>query len=290
MATESLNTVKGMTDPYSTEITSLVLDVLLKFSYFELVILLVGLGLFFSTLLPIYVRHRFSIAIPDGLIKGAEESIRVIAGLCVLLIAFCLIRAQGDHRAVEDVVAREATVMIKLHRAFHSFGGEEGDILKKNLLTYSETIIDNEWSLLKEGKRSDLADAQLGVIALQTKSLDPKSPKQQISRSEILVSFGQLSDLREARISAAKVKLPDYLWGGVLAALTTMLVIGWMINPLFKLLTQVGGCWCGLMVLLSMLITTVGHVNGPSAVTPAQILDAHEVMSTHLEESESDQK
>ena len=45
--------------------------------------------------------------------------------MTVLLLAFCLVRVQGDHRTVEDLVAREVTIIFKLNRALTGFDSEE---------------------------------------------------------------------------------------------------------------------------------------------------------------------
>ena len=50
----------------------------------------------------------------EHLAKGAEEGFKLFTSITLLLIAFSLVRVQGDHRNVEDLVSRESALIFKL--------------------------------------------------------------------------------------------------------------------------------------------------------------------------------
>jgi hypothetical protein len=85
---------------------------------------LIVLTVFFSctTVIPYFVRRRLSWKPSEPFVKGAEESFKLFTSLTMLLLTFCLVRVQVDHRNVEDLVSREATIVIKMNRSLISYG------------------------------------------------------------------------------------------------------------------------------------------------------------------------
>jgi hypothetical protein len=189
----------------------------------------------------------------------------------VLLLAFCLVRVQGDHRTVEDLVAREATIIFKLNRALNGFDSDEIDVLRENLKLYTASIIDVEWPLLAHGERSEATSDLLLILVQGCRELDPKTPMQQLARAEILGTLTQMSDVREARLSAANLTLPIYFWQALLSAIALLIIFGWMQSPLPKMVAYVGGVTLGVSLLLTVLITTDEMFLGDSRVTSAAI-------------------
>ncbi|NEX64488.1 bestrophin-like domain [Noviherbaspirillum galbum] len=244
--------------------------------------LLLTMGLTMSTIAPLVARRYFHWAPSEPLAKGAEESFKVMISLSLLLLAFCMVRSQGDHRSVEDLVSREATVIIKLDRAFAAFGGSNGTRMQGVLMNYADAVVKKEWPLLESGGRSDAVTTALNELNLGTKTLDPESAQQQIARAEILAAFTQLSDLREARLSASRLKLPDYLWHAILTSITCALVLGWLQTPTSKMVPYVGGVSLALSLLMTVLISTAGIFEGENAVTPEPIEKAISMLGKTL--------
>ncbi len=229
--------------------------------------LILSIGLLVTTVAPFLVRRRLKLDPPEPVAKGAEESFKLFTSLTLLLLAFCLVRMQGDHRGTEDMVAREGTVIIKLDRAYASFGGDSGEQLRAGLAGYAKLVLDEEWPLLASGERGEKTGAAMMALSQASRQLEPKTPSQQVARSEILATFTQLSDLREARLSASRLKLPDYYWYAIACSMVLFTVFAWFQSPLPKLLAYVGGVTCGISLLLTILISTAGIFVGDSAVT-----------------------
>jgi hypothetical protein len=186
---------------------------------------------------------------------------------------------QGDHRGTEDLVAREGTVLLKLDRAYQAFGGEKSATLRATLRDYAQLVVTEEWQVLESGGRSERASAALATLSRESKDLEPQTASQQVARSEAIQSFNQLTDLREARIGASRLKLPTIYWYVIVASLAFFTVFGWLQNPLGKLAAYVGGVTCGLSLLLTLLISTAGIYVGQSAVTPEPIVEALKQMT-----------
>ena len=128
-------------------------------------------------------------------------------------------------------------------------------------------VIKEEWPLLSKGERGSKTGAAMVALSQESRQLEPKTPSQQVARSEMLATFTQLSDLREARLSASRLSLPDYYWYAIACSMTLFMVFAWFQSPLPKLLAYVGGVTCGIALLLTLLISTAGIFVGASAVT-----------------------
>lgn len=244
------------------------------FSNLQIGAMLILTGLSVTTVIPLLVRHRLKINIDDNLSRGAEESFKLFISLSLLLLAFCLVRAQGDYRGAEDIVSREATVMLKMDRAYESFATDDTDAMRVVLRTYAEHLVNDEWPVLALGERASTASEDLRVISTISKQLEPQTAEQQVARSEIIQSVNQLNDLREARISASVVKVPTFYWYAIFTALFFLMFFGWLQNPLSKMVTWVGGVTCGVSLMLTVLISTSGIFAGQHAVSADPIRNA----------------
>lgn len=253
---------------------------LYTFSNLQIGAMLLFTGLSVTTVIPTLVRRRFKINIDENLSRGAEESFKLFISLSLLLLAFCMVRAQGDYRGAEDIVSREATVMLKMDRAYESFATEDTDAMRLVLRTYAEHLVKDEWPMLAQGERASTASEDLHVITTISKQLEPQTPEQQVARSEIIQSVNQLNDLREARISASLVKLPMFYWYAIFTALFFLTLFGWLQNPLSKMVTWVGGVTCGVSLMLTVLISTSGIFAGQHSVSPEPIRNALIQMGT----------
>jgi hypothetical protein len=229
-------------------------------------------GLILSTGIPFYIRWKYDLNPDEHLAKGAEEGFKLFTSITLLLIAFSLVRVQGDHRNVEDLVSREAALMFKLNRSLAAFGGPQAQELQGDLKDYATAIVDDEWPLMAKGKRSEEASNTLIDLTQGIRLLDPRNPVQQMARAEIVTTLNQLSDVREARLSAVKLKLPSYLWQALTVSVLLLIVFGWLQNPLPKMVAYVGGVTIGVALLLTLVIALEGLFVGESQVNPEAIV------------------
>jgi hypothetical protein len=238
----------------------------------ELGILLMSIGITVSTVIPIFIRYHFKLDYKsDALAKSAEESFKLVTTMTLLLLAFCLVRAQENHRNVEDLVAREATIVYKLNRDLGSYGSEEATVLQAKARSYAQSMIDDEWPLLSTGGRSVKTSALLDGLDDGSRQLIPATQRQQIAQSEILNILAQMSDVREARLSASHLSLPLYYWQAICCSIMVLIVVGWFQHPMFKLVIYVGGVVLGVCLMLALLIATDGVFIGQNRVTPLAI-------------------
>lgn len=245
-----------------------------NFSNLQIGAMLLFTGLTVTTVIPLLIRRRLKIVPSEDFARGAEEAFKLFISLSLLLLAFCMVRAQGDYRGAEDIVAREGTVMLKMDRAYEAFGTDDTEALRVVLRNYADHLIQDEWPKLAKAERSDTATDDLRVLSTISKQLEPQSAEQQVARSEIIQSVNQLNDLREARVSASYVKLPTFYWYAICTALFFLTVFGWLQSPLSKMITYVGGVTCGVCLMLTVLISTSGIFAGQHSVSADPIRNA----------------
>ncbi len=243
-------------------------------------LLILGVGLGLSTLLPWWVRHRFALNPAEPLAKGAEESFKLFTSITLLLLAFCLVRVQGDHRNVEDLVAREATIVYKLDRALAGYGAPQATPLRELTRRYAQSVVDDEWLLLAQGGRSTVTSRLLADLTRGCRQLEAGNTAQQLARAEALGSVTQVNDVREARLAAATLHLPRYYWQALACAMVLLLAFGWLQSPLPKMVAYVGGVTLGVSLLLTLLIATEGLFVGESRVTPAPLVHTLGLLGT----------
>lgn len=233
---------------------------------------MIAIGLLLSTAIPCYVRWKYKLNPDEHLAKGAEEGFKLFTSITLLLIAFSLVRVQGDHRNVEDLVSREAALMFKLNRSLASFGGQHTPELQSDLKDYAQAIVKEEWPLMAKNERSEEVSNLLTDLTQGIRLLDPRNPVQQMARVDIVTTLNQLSDVREARLSAARLKLPTYLWDALAVSVSLLIIFGWLQNPLPKMVAYVGGVTIGVAVLFTLVIALEGLFVGESQVTPEAII------------------
>lgn len=231
-------------------------------------------GLCITTFIPALVRWQFKIEPTEPVAKGVEESFRIFTTINLLLLAFCLVRVQGDHRSAEDLSAREGTLMIKAAKAMGTMGTEDSIKLRSLLKTYGRSVVDSEWPLLAQQQRSPETETLLRSLLLDSKQLQGTNQAQELARLEVNSTIVQLSDLREARISVAKLNLPIFLWTAVSSSLLLLMFFGWFQTPLQKMLFWVGGVTAGVALLMTLLISLESPFNGENRVSPEPIENA----------------
>jgi hypothetical protein len=235
-------------------------------------IILITIGLTLSTAIPLYIRWKYNLNPSEHLAKGAEEGFKLFTSITLLLIAFSLVRVQGDHRNVEDLVSRESALIFKLNRSLAAFNGGHSAELQDDLKQYANAIVTDEWPKMANRERSEETSNLMIDITQGVRLLDPKTPVQQMARAEIVTTLNQLSDVREARLSASRLQLPSYLWEALSVCVVLLIGFGWLQNPLPKMVAYVGGVTTGLCVLLTLVIALEGLFVGESQVKPDAIV------------------
>lgn len=238
---------------------------------FTILLLFVSGAAAICVVAPVYIRRHFKLHVSADVAKGAEEAFKLMSSMTMALLAFCLVQVQTIHRSVEDLAARESTIVVKTDRALTEFGGAQAAIVRGQLRAYAQSVISDEWPVLAKEGRSNATSAALEALARGAAQLQANTPDEQLALSEVRGGMTQISDVREARLAAARLGLAHYFWLAIAAVVIILIVIGWFQGPLSKMIIYVSGVTFGIAVLLTLLVVASGVFVGESRVTPSAI-------------------
>ncbi len=240
----------------------------------QLFVVIMASSLLLTTIIPYFIRFKFKLNPSEDMAKGADDAFRLVCSMALVVCVFSLLRVQGDHRNAEDFVTKEASLIHKLDGAYSSFGGPEAEELRGDLISYVKSVAKDEWPLLEVGKESETTANLVADLTQGSRLLIPKNAIQQMARVEINVSLNQLVDVRHARLTAGKIHLPEFLVLAIVLIVGLLVVLGWFLNPIKRMLFFVGGTTLGFALLCTLLIQFGEVYIGYNKVTPDEILKA----------------
>lgn len=225
-----------------------------------------------STLLPALIRWKLNWHPGETLGKGAFDAFKLVTPMALLIFAFSLVRVQGDHRNVEDLVTKEAALVLKLDGALESFGDDLSADLREDLKNYVYSVTADEWPLMQKRQGSEDTAMLLIELTQGIRLLTPENAAQQMSRVEVNLTLSQLTDIRQARLAATKVEFPGYLAQALAASMIMLTVLGWFQTPLPRMVIYVGGVTVGFSLLFVLLVQSSGIFVGENRVTSTEFV------------------
>ena len=142
-----------------------------------------------------------------------------------LVLAFTLVEADNNFRKAESLVAAEASQINRLDRLLSRYGGDTTTELRGHLLAYAKAIVDDEWPAMLHGGRSDKVRLAFTPLSRGIFEIEPRPGREATIYAEILRSFDQIAESRDARLNAVALALPERYWQVVLFAVLMLLFI-----------------------------------------------------------------
>lgn len=232
-----------------------------------------GSGLLFAVVLPVYIRNKKKLSVPDELGVGALEAYKILLGLTIALTVFSLVRVQSSHLGLEDLVSREASVIAKLNRDLLILNTNEAESFRDDLNTYANLIVQDEWPAMTEGHKSDKATGLVFEMTDAFRSMEAKTYAQQVARAEILSTFKQVVDTRDARLADFKKSLPGYLWITLSCLITMLIVTSWFEKRVFFTVAFTSATILAVAILMTLLVALDGVLAGENKITAQPIIN-----------------
>ena len=229
--------------------------------------------LLISVIIPALIRYKLDLNPRHSIASGADESYKIFITLVLVMIGVSLVQLQGDHKNVEDLVSREATLNLKIASLLTRYESDDANQAKAALAKYVQSIVEDEWPELKNDKGSDITADKLKELIKAISNLKPRSSEQEIVKGYIDISLTQVVDIRDARIATTGLYLQTYLWGSLSCFLAVMIFFGWFINPLSRMIFYVGGVTLGISMLIALIFIMEDLYRGESALIPKPFLD-----------------
>jgi hypothetical protein len=154
-----------------------------------------------------------------GLVAPADSSetndfvgnyLQALASIYAVLLAFVTFVVWSQFNDARTLVEREANELLDLFRTARALPEPVGGPLCKNVAGYVEEVLGAEWQAMAcaapgEMRRgTELLDVLWGRIA----SVAPGNERESALFAELLSRFNDLSDVRQARLTASRLRIP----------------------------------------------------------------------------------
>jgi hypothetical protein len=132
--------------------------------------------------------------------------------LYAVLLAFAVILVWQHFSDAEANVVREAGASATIYRLSDSLPGEAPGAVRKNLTTYLETAIAEEWPTMEKGRESAAVTRALDSVYTAALRYQPPDQRGVAILSAILHQLDEVTEARRARLLKASGIVPGIVW------------------------------------------------------------------------------
>jgi hypothetical protein len=209
----------------------------------------------------------------------ARTTMTAITGFTGAVLAFSLVQAQGNLRAVERMVATEAMQLHQMDRILASYGDERVVAIRESVRTYAKSVVADEWPRLAEGGRSQLTADLFHTLSQKILAIEPTPGRQTIVYGDLVKIADQLAESRQDRLSAIDLALPPIYWETIGSLMVLLITFSAFIEP--RRAVSLGGLGIGLALLATLVFIFDQPFLGDVSVTPDPFVKALLVMGDH---------
>ena len=187
-----------------------------------------------------------------------------------LAFAFVTVLVWQSYNGVSDAIAKETNALNNMYRLFAAFPPELEKKGRDALRTYTTTVIEEEWPLLRKDQFSIKAYQELVKVEEIIIHLQPQNIGQSNVQQQMLRLASETAELRRSRVFNARFALAPPAWLGLISS--SLIFLGF--TCFFKLKSQ----RTHLVLILFLGLTIVGVIHflmlyihpflGPMALTP----------------------
>jgi hypothetical protein len=157
--------------------------------------------------------RRFS---PDDGYLGDHRSgstiIGVLGTLVAVILAFVILLALQSYRAARDSASQEAVAVTQMYGTTALLPDPLGGKLRGELVCYSRTVVNKEWTAMREGGPSPAVQTWLDRMSTDIVGLKPSDAQQTIADGQWFTQDTVRREGRRGRLGAATPLVPPLLW------------------------------------------------------------------------------
>ncbi|HEY7687822.1 MAG TPA: hypothetical protein VH835_03975 [Dongiaceae bacterium] len=236
---------------------------------FQGFVLFVGVAILLAVGPFILIRTYHAALLPD---RSHDMAVAVgvrLGTLHGLLLALVFSVVQSEYVSQRTMVAEEAAATSKLFFNLQRFNDPAADALRLETKKYVREVIEQEWPALEHEQLSSAAWAIYDRIYDGALNLRSSTPRQEALRDRILVSLDKINEFRQARLFAAKARLPMLFW--IIAVLGFLIVAALFYVFEYTRLhaLMLGGYAAYTGAILYFIFVMNNPFSGPPALPPA---------------------
>jgi hypothetical protein len=204
-------------------------------------------------LIPLPIRERHNST--TGTIYAA---LYVMFGVTV---GFSLFLVWQQYNTARQIVQHEAAAVEQVYRLAGSLPKPERSRVQEVAVSYAEGAVDEEWSLMEEGRSSSRVEGHLDELRRSVQGLEPHTDAEDALYAEVLAELDELEDNREFRLLAVNEGIPYIVW--------VVLVVGGVLTVAFTYLFGMESvrlhavAVAGLTILISLILHAIGVLDYP---------------------------
>ncbi len=161
-----------------------------------------------------------------------ENFLQSLASIYAVLLAFVVFVVWSQFNDARTLVEREANELLDLYRTARTLPAQTRDPLCREVAAYVEEVLTHEWAWMATAKPHPMTRGAELLDALwnHVSSFEPKTERESVVFAEILSRFNDLSDLRIARITASRLRIPlalrIFVYTGAAMTVGSMFLMG----------------------------------------------------------------
>ena len=186
------------------------LDLLLGLTLWQLTVAVLGIAFGVGLGLSVGIRKLFRLNPTGQQADLAIDLMQVTSTYIGILLAFAGVLAWQDYKDADTAVEREAGVASFIYRDLAAYGPQMA-AAREDLKSYVDSVIVNEWPLLREGKRSAVTEDKLLKLFDDFAAVTPGDERQATIYREAFTQLNEMVALRRDRMAASRAEIPPVL-------------------------------------------------------------------------------
>jgi Protein of unknown function (DUF4239) len=217
----------------------------------------------------------FHVAVPHRIRRLHNEvagfTIAVVGVIYAVLLAFIAVAVWEDFGRAEGLVQTEANLVGNLYRDTVGLPEPLATDLRHDLFVYAETVVQDEWPALEEGKVEEAGWQLLDRFHLALVRLQSQDPAVLILETEMIRNLNALYDARRGRFHAASAGLPPILWLNLIAGAGLTILFSYMfgVPNLLMHVVMVGFLGASIALVLSLIVLLDSPFRGQNHISAA---------------------
>ncbi|KTD78330.1 DUF4239 domain-containing protein [Legionella waltersii] len=150
------------------------------------------------------------------------DSIGAMTVALSLILGLAFVEAKTTYKNVQMMISNEASQLNNLDNIITKMNEPEFKEIHKDLIMYTQSLIEDEWPALTKGSGSERTRRLLNPITKSIYTYRPQSQHDQVIYEKIISLTVDLMQSRQQIIQSADIKLDRIFW---LTILTTLFII-----------------------------------------------------------------
>lgn len=149
----------------------------------------------------------------------------VVGTILAVLLSFMLVADWQEYDQAAQTASNEAGAAEDLYQTANLLPEPTRGVLDKLIAQYAQTVVEQEWPLMRSGDESALARQLSGEITNAVVRFQPKTQAQSALQSTAITLAATLQNSRRDRLFDNQQGIPMILWGGIALLVVVTLVM-----------------------------------------------------------------